>query len=85
MNELQAIEEKCRLYVAATKLDLVDGHRSIGRFLQQFRAELFDEFGTGLDGNFGSQQLLLLSSSPRSCLRRVTQLGDNGSFGALRL
>ena len=28
MNELQAIEEKCRLYVAATKLDLVDGHRS---------------------------------------------------------
>jgi len=28
VNELQAIEEKCRLYVAATKLDLVDGHRS---------------------------------------------------------
>ena len=63
---------------------LVDEHWSIGRFLQQFRAELFDEFGTGLDGNFGSQQLLLLSSSPR-CLRRVTQLGDDGSFGALRL
>ena len=62
-----------------------DGHGSIGRFLQQFRAELFDEFGTGLDGNFGSQHLLLLSSSPRSCLWRVTQLGDNGSFGALRL
>ena len=28
VSELQAIEEKCRLYVAATKLDLISGHRN---------------------------------------------------------
>ena len=28
VSELRAVEEKCRLYVAATKLDLVDGQRN---------------------------------------------------------
>jgi len=61
VSELRAVEEKCRLYVAATKLDLVDGHRSrpvdyhnTADFCETIGAKLFE---TSSKENKGIEEL----------------------------
>ena len=68
VKELQAVEEKCRLYVAATKLDLLDGQkkRQVWRsiFLEINRSRAFTFFRSTIT----TQQTFAMPTMP-NCLR----------------